>query len=87
MHMHAPNEGHWKAMEHCIRYVRFTKDRNLGKLMYLAKHTRPDISNSSAWELQNQMNGWDVTQMTPGQIIQHYKLVDHFTMNLDESCM
>jgi hypothetical protein len=24
-HMHAPNEGHWKAMEHCIRYVRFTK--------------------------------------------------------------
>jgi hypothetical protein len=28
-HMHAPNEGHWKAMEYCIRYVRFTKDRNL----------------------------------------------------------
>ena len=28
-HMHAPNEGHWKAMEHCIRYVRYTKDRNL----------------------------------------------------------
>ncbi len=25
--------------------------------------------------------------MTPLQIVEHYKLVDHFTMNLDESCM
>ena len=33
------------------------------------------------------MNGWDVTQMTPIQIVEHYKFVDHFTMNLDESCM
>jgi hypothetical protein len=33
------------------------------------------------------MNGWDMTQMTPVQIVEHYKLVDHFTMNLDESCM
>jgi hypothetical protein len=32
------------------------------------------------------MKGWDVTQMTPLQIVEHYKLVDHFTMNLDELC-
>ena len=25
--------------------------------------------------------------MTPLQIVEHYKLVDHFTMNLDETCM
>lgn len=41
----------------------------------------------SAWELQNHYNGWDVTQMTPLQIVEHYNLVDHFTLNLDESCM
>ena len=33
------------------------------------------------------MNGWDVTKMTPLEIVEHYKLVDHFTINLDESCM
>ena len=29
-HMHAPNQGHWKAMEHCIRYVRYTKKSQFG---------------------------------------------------------
>jgi hypothetical protein len=28
-HMHAPNEVHWKSMEHCIRYVRYTRSRCL----------------------------------------------------------
>ena len=27
--MHAPNEVHWKSMEHCIRYVRYTRSRCL----------------------------------------------------------
>ena len=33
------------------------------------------------------MNEWDVTSLTPVEIVEHYKLVDHFTLNLDESCM
>ena len=40
-----------------------------------------------AWALQNELNGWDVSGLTPPQIIDHYKLVDQFTINLDESCM
>ena len=28
-HMHEPNQSHWKAMEHCIRYVRYTRERSL----------------------------------------------------------
>jgi hypothetical protein len=37
--------------------------------------------------LQNELNGWDASVLNFAQIVDHMKLVDHFTINLDESCM
>ena len=40
-----------------------------------------------AWRLQNKFNGWDVSKMTSSEIVEHFKLVDYFTLNLDKTCM
>jgi hypothetical protein len=37
--------------------------------------------------LQNELNRWDISKLSPPKIVEHYKLVDNFTLNLDESSM
>jgi hypothetical protein len=37
--------------------------------------------------LQNELNKWDISKLSPPEIVEHYKLVDNFTLNLDESSM
>ena len=43
--------------------------------------------SSVAWALQNELNAWDVSKMTLDEIAEHHNLVDHFTINVDESSM
>jgi hypothetical protein len=40
-----------------------------------------------AWAIQDGLNGWDVTKMTPEEIRSHQQKRDAYTMNLDESSL